>query len=145
LAKAARENNRRIRQIPATSFADNSAVENSGVKSKAFAKRLRKRLTNAEIIRWSRLRRNAIGGRRFRRQHPIGPYIADFACIPLRLVVEVDGDTHCSREELQHDRIRDDYLRNRGWHVVRIWNVDVFENLDGVLETIHDAVVVRTR
>jgi very-short-patch-repair endonuclease len=114
-------------------------------KSKSFAKQLRKQLTNAETILWSRLRRDSIQGRRFRRQHPIGPYVADFACMPIRLVIELDGETHSSPKEQKHDRVRDRYLNEHGWHVVRIWNGDVFENLDGVLEMIHNAVIARKR
>lgn len=134
-----------IRQTPAKSLSDYLAMDDVDIKSKSFAKQLRGRLTNAETILWSRLRRNAIHGRRFRRQHPIGPYIADFACMPIRLVVEVDGATHGSEEERRHDQIREDYLRQHGWHVLRIWNADVFDNLDGVLETIHNAVAARMR
>jgi very-short-patch-repair endonuclease len=105
-------------------------------RSQAMAKRLRRQMTNAEVILWSRLRHNAAHGQRFRRQHPVGPYIADFACVPARLIVEVDGETHSTLAELAHDRRRDAYLRTRGWRVFRITNKDVYENLDSVLEGI---------
>ena len=84
------------------------------VKTKTLvrARALRRKLTNAETILWSQLR-DGIGEMRFRRQHPIGPYIADFACIQARLVVEVDGSTHASEEEQMHDARREAYLRSR--------------------------------
>ena len=97
-------------------------------------------MTDAEVILWSRLRRNAIDGRRFRRQHPIGPYIADFVCLPVRLVVEVDGATHSTDDEIRHDERRDAYLRRCRFRVLRFWNREVYENLDGVLDAIWHAV-----
>ena len=108
--------------------------------SRVYAKLHRRRMTDAEVILWSRLRRNAIKGRRFRRQHPIGPYIADFVCLPLRLVVEIDGATHGSDEEILHDRRRDAYLRGRGFSVLRFWNQEIYDNLNGVLEKIWSEV-----
>jgi very-short-patch-repair endonuclease len=107
------------------------------------AKALRGRLTNAEMILWSRLRHEAINGRRFRRQHPIGPYIADFACLTVRLVVEVDGATHASADEIAHDRQRDACLSKRGFRVLRFWNREIYDNLDGVLNVIWNAVPPR--
>ena len=100
------------------------------------AKRLRREMTDAEIILWSRLRRGAVPGRRFRRQHPIGPYVADFACVPAMLVVEVDGATHSSPAEIRHDRHRDAYMRARGWRVFRVPNEDIYRNLLDVLDAI---------
>jgi len=74
--------------------------------------------------------------RRARRTVPpsasIGPYIADFACTAVRLVVEVDGATHSSSEELAHDARRTKYLESLGWAVLRVLNTDVYENMDGV-------------
>ena len=105
-------------------------------RSRPFAKYLRRRMTDAEVILWSRLRRETVHGKRFRRQHPIGPYIGDFVCVPAWLVVEVDGATHSSDAEQTHDRRRDAYLRDRGWRVFRVTNDDVYKNLDAVLEGI---------
>src|SRR5437868_14241040 len=87
--------------------------------SQVLAKHLRRRMTNAEIILWSRLRHDAVLGRRFRRQHPVGPYVADFACVPAGLIVEVDGGTHSTDAEIKHDARREKYLRARGWRVFR--------------------------
>ena len=103
-------------------------------RSRRFAKTLRRRMTDAETILWSRLRRGQLNGWKFRRQHPVGPYIADFACIDAKLIVEVDGATHASERELAHDRKRTAFLTTRGYALYRLWNTDVFENLDGVLD-----------
>ncbi|HEY0282345.1 MAG TPA: endonuclease domain-containing protein [Rhizomicrobium sp.] len=100
------------------------------------AKKLRRHMTDAEVILWSRLRGRAAEGFRFRRQHPIGPYIADFACAMTRLIVEVDGGTHSTDAELDHDRHRDAFLKSRGWRLFRVTNEDVYKRLDSVLEGI---------
>lgn len=105
-------------------------------RSRMFARRLRRCMTDAETILWSRLRRGGLKGHRFRRQHPVGPYIADFACVQARLVVEVDGATHATPEEVAYDRRRTQYLQKRGWFVYRAANPDIYENLDGVLDGI---------
>ncbi len=101
-------------------------------RSRRFARRLRKEMTEAEVVLWTMLRRRSLNGFKFRRQHPIGPFIADFACVSERLVVEVDGATHWTDEELAHDARRMDFLERNDWRVVRVTNLDVFENLDGV-------------
>jgi very-short-patch-repair endonuclease len=104
-------------------------------RSRPFAVKLRQRLTDAEMIVWSRLRTRR-DGYRFRRQHPIGPYIADFACVRARLVIEIDGMTHCSDAERAYDARRDAFMQTKGWNVVRFTNDDVYERLDHVLEGI---------
>ena len=98
------------------------------------AQNLRKGMTDAEIILWSRLRRGIADGFRFRRQHPIGPYIADFACVSASLVVEVDGDTHSTDAEIAHDDRRDRYMKAHGWRVLRVTNEDVYKRLDMVID-----------
>src|ERR1700722_19946449 len=100
------------------------------------ARQLRRRLTGAETLLWSRLR-NGIGGMKFRRQHPIGRYIADFACIQARLVVEVDGSTHGSDAEQRHDLRRAAFLRSRSWNIIRVSNDEVYHSLAAVLELIY--------
>ena len=96
------------------------------------AQQLRTALTNAERKLWSRLRQRQLGYA-FRRQHPIPPYTVDFACIARRLVIEADGGQHA---ESKSDMRRDRFLRRRGWTVLRFWNNDILQNLDGVLEII---------
>ena len=72
----------------------------------------------------------------FVRQLPVGPYFADFVCRDAKLIVEVDGVTHSSDAELRHDAARTVFLEGHGYCVMRVWTVEVFSNLDGVLETI---------
>jgi very-short-patch-repair endonuclease len=109
-------------------------MRESEKKSRQFAKQLRAKLTNAETILWSRLRRHP--AHKFRRQHPIGPYIADFACIAVRLIIEVDGDTHATEEARRYDRRREAYLKRRGWRVLRVANCSVYKELTAVLDLI---------
>ena len=82
---------------------------------------------------WRCLRGEQLGGWKFRRQHPIPPYIADFACIEAKLVVEVDGGQHA---DSAYDAARDEHLRLHGWRVLRFWNNDVLSNPEGVAEGI---------
>src|ERR1044071_4151939 len=103
-------------------------------KSHAFAKTLRTRLTDAEVILCQNLRRKELGGLKFRRQHPVGPYITDFACLRAKLIVEVDGATHASEAELAYDARRRGFMVRYGWKEIRVDNDDVYKNLDGVLE-----------
>ena len=93
-------------------------------------------MTRAEIILWEHLRRHAINGLRFRRQHPIGPYIADFACLTAKLIVEVDGATHWTEEAQAYDQRRRAYLERQGWRELRVSNLEVCRNIDRVLEYI---------
>lgn len=95
-------------------------------------------MTDAETILWSRLHRDAVW--KFRRQHPIGRYIADFACIAARIVVEVDGATHSSDAQIAYDRIRTASLKRQGWRVVRVANDDVYRRLSAVLDAIYDEI-----
>lgn len=82
-------------------------------------------MTREEALLWKQIRGSALGVR-FRRQHPIGPYIADFACLRPKLVIEVDGGQH---QESEYDARRDAYLRSRGFVVLRFWNEDVWSNI----------------
>lgn len=98
----------------------------------AKARSLRQNMTKAEVILWVNIRKRALAGARFRRQHPIGPYVADFACPASKLIVEVDGYTHWTPEELAYDARRTKYLEQQGWTVFRVTNTDVYDNMDGV-------------
>jgi len=106
------------------------------------AKRLRADMTGHEVLLWTGLRDFRAHGAKFRRQAPIGPYVADFAWLAGRLVVEVDGGQH-TVETKDYDERRDTWLRSQGFEVVRIWNDEVVDNLDGVLETIFRMIVER--
>lgn len=101
------------------------------------ARRLRAASTDAERKMWRRLQAKHLGGFKFRRQLPIGPYVVDFACLAAGLVVEVDGGQHADNPA---DTERDAWLRGQGFRVLRFWNSDVLCNLDGVLATIAAAL-----
>jgi very-short-patch-repair endonuclease len=104
------------------------------------ARQLRRTQTEAERRLWRRLRARGLSGLKFVRQEPIGPYFADFLCREIGLVVEVDGATHTTEDELRHDERRENFLRARGYRVVRVVNDDVYRNLNGVVETILAAI-----
>ena len=97
-------------------------------------RRLRKSMTDAERRLWRALRNRQLAGHKFRRQHPIPPYVADFACVERGLIVEVDGGQHSERAEA--DAVRTRALQARGFRVIRVWNNDVMANLQGVLSAI---------
>ncbi len=99
------------------------------------AQALRYNQTDAEGLLWHYLRHNQLGGHKFRRQQPIGPYIADFACLSQKLLIELDGSQHAARQD--YDEKRDAFLREKGYRVLRFWNNEVFENCFGVLERIY--------
>lgn len=97
---------------------------------------LRHSLTDSEQALWRLLRRRQINGLRFRRQVPIGPYIADFACLEISVVIEVDGSQHIDSE---HDRVRDQYLKAQGFRLLRFWSNDVLRDTQSVAEAIYRA------
>ncbi len=98
--------------------------------SRSRAHELRSNMTDAERRLWTALRRKQIAGHRFRRQMPLGPYIVDFFCPALRLIIEVDGG---QRTDSPVDEQRDLWMESQGFQVVRFWNNDVLQNLEGVI------------
>jgi very-short-patch-repair endonuclease len=106
------------------------------------ARELRKNSTNAESALWAELRNRRLCGYRFKRQHPIGPYIVDFVCLDARLVVELDGGQH--QASAQYDAARTDYLNERRYSVIRFWNNQVLNELDGVKQAIFLALSAKT-
>jgi very-short-patch-repair endonuclease len=100
----------------------------------ANAKGLRARMTDAERRIWYHLRAHRFEGLGFRRQVPIGPYVADFVCEKLRVIVEVDGGQHAEREE--PDAQRTLWLNAQGYRVIRFWNNEVMQNMEGVWEAL---------
>jgi very-short-patch-repair endonuclease len=84
------------------------------------ARRLRQSLTGPEVGLWVCLRRRQLGGFRFRRQHPVGPYILDFYCAEARLAVEIDGAAHAHPDQVRHDARRDEWLVARGIRTLRL-------------------------
>jgi very-short-patch-repair endonuclease len=100
------------------------------------ARALRQRLTDAERKLWHHLRDRQLGGWKFRRQHPVGPYIVDFICLEKKAVIEVDGGQHAENEEA--DRQRSAYLEKMGYHILRFWNNEVLQETEAVLKTIFE-------
>ena len=98
------------------------------------ARRLRRKQTDVERLLWSRLRDRRLGGWKFRRQMPIGPYVADFACFKAKLIIELDGGQHQSKEK--YDSRRTEFLHTNGWEVVRFWNNEFTSQEEEVLTVI---------
>jgi very-short-patch-repair endonuclease len=95
---------------------------------------LRRQSTDAERTLWRRLRSRQFAGHKFRRQHPIGSFIFDFACLERNLIVEIDGGQYAAN--LERDAERTLWLEVEGYRVLRFWNNDITDNLDGVLSAI---------
>ena len=102
--------------------------------TRQLAQTLRKRMTDAERRLWYYLRDRRLGGWKFRRQYPVGPYIVDFICPEKNLIIEVDGGQHAENEEM--DLQRSAYLNKMGYRVFRFWNNQVLQETEAVLEAI---------
>ena len=98
-----------------------------------FAKTLRQGMTDAEQQLWRHLRAHRLYGQKFRRQQPLGPYIVDFVHFGAQLIVEADGGQHDGRDK---DAVRDHWLEQQGFKIMRFWNNDILRNPEGVLATI---------
>jgi very-short-patch-repair endonuclease len=103
------------------------------------ARLLRKNQTDVERLLWKHLRNRQLYNQKFRRQLPIEPYIVDFTCIELKLIIELDGGQHA--DQFNYDEQRSLFLRQREFKVLRFWNNEVIGNLTGVLEAIRLAVL----
>ena len=108
-------------------------------KNKSKISSLRKAQTEPEKQIWSAIRGKQLGIK-FRRQHGIGNYIVDFYCAELGLIIEVDGDSHYSPDEVLKDRKRTDFLESKGLVVLRFTNKDIMSNLNGVLEVLTEKI-----
>ena len=106
---------------------------------RARAKQLRRAMTRAERLLWRHLKADRLAGLNFRRQAPIGNYIADFVAHSCKLIVELDGESHDFEERIRHDERRDRWFESRGFRVLRFTNDDVMKNLDGVALVIAEA------
>ena len=107
-------------------------------KLKTLSRQLRKNMTGAERLLWSKIRAKQLKGYQFYRQRIIGNYIVDFYCAKAKLVIELDGGQHYSNKGLEKDKIRDDYIKEQKLKVLRFSDRDVFENLNGVVERIYE-------
>jgi len=106
---------------------------------KTRAKQLRRLMTGAETLLWRHLKAHRLARLGFRRQAPMGNYIADFVAHSCKLVVEVDGESHNFEERIRHDEERDRWFASRGYRVLRFTNDDVLKNLEGVVLAILQA------
>jgi very-short-patch-repair endonuclease len=107
------------------------------------AKRLRKNSTDAERALWRVLRSRQLGGHKFRRQQPLGPFIVDFVCLDARMVVEIDGGQHNEEEDIAYDQRRSQWLEKAGFRVMRFWNHEVLNQLESVSDAISNALIAR--
>src|ERR1700739_1075315 len=107
---------------------------------RANALRLRKKATPTEVLLWKRLRTITPEGTHFRRQVPIGPYVADFACMAAHLVIELDGSQHNTDANRAKDEQRTRWFESEGYRVIRFWNNDLTHNMNGMLETVYAAL-----
>jgi very-short-patch-repair endonuclease len=98
------------------------------------AKILRSNQTEAEQQLWNHLRAHRFLDLKFKRQKPIGRYIVDFVCVERRLIIEIDGGQHA--EQVEYDQHRDAWLRGQGYTILRFWNNEVIQQMEGVLEQI---------
>jgi very-short-patch-repair endonuclease len=106
-------------------------------KKLQFAKNLRHNQTDAEGLLWYYIRSKQLGGFRFKRQQIIGKYIVDFVCFEKKLIIELDGSQHGEIDIIKSDKIRDDFLKFRGFKILRFWNEEIFKNCYEVLDFIY--------
>ena len=112
----------------------NPCVRLTHMDMRSRARELRRASTDAERAFWRQVRGRGLGGHKFRRQVPIGPYIADFLCLQARLIIEFDGGHH--QEQTAADERRTQWLESEGYRVLRLWDNDVLLNITGALETV---------
>ena len=109
-----------------------------GLQTLKFARQLRRNQTDAEKFLWSKLRNRQLSGYKFKRQVPVGTYIADFLCQEAMLIVELDGGQHAGQQD--YDQRRTHWLESQGFRVLRLWNNDVLLNIIGVSDVLLEAV-----
>ncbi|MBU1126452.1 endonuclease domain-containing protein [Patescibacteria group bacterium] len=110
------------------------------IEGTEFRRANRREMPEAEKALWHILSRKQCLGYKFRRQYGIGSYAADFYCPKLKLVIEVDGESHYSKKGKRHDQVRDGFLKKAGIYVLRLDNTAVFDDLEGVQETIKKTI-----
>jgi adenine-specific DNA-methyltransferase len=106
----------------------------------SFVRELRRKQTDAEKALWIKLRNKQLGGVKFRRQQPIGPYIVDFTSLERKLVIENNGGQHNEEKMREKDEERTRWLKERGYQVLRFWDNEVLMNMKGVLEKTMEAL-----
>jgi len=105
-------------------------------RTTTHSRELRRNSTDAEVLLWFHLRDRRLDGHRFRRQHSVGPFIVDFACLGSRVAIELDGGHHADEHASASDATRTRKLEAMGWTVLRYWNDEVLQQTDAVLEDI---------
>lgn len=106
----------------------------------SLAQNLRNNMTKEEIMLWQHIRQRQINGIKFRRQTPIGKYICDFVSFENKIIIEIDGGQHNFGEQKQKDTERDKFLKSQGFTVLRFWNTDITQNIEGVLAKIRETL-----
>ena len=107
------------------------------------AKQLRRTMTRAETLLWRYLKADRIDGLSFRRQVPFRKYVADFVCLSVKLVIEIDGESHDFEDRQKADQLRDAFFEAESFHVLRFTNEQVMSNLEGVIEAIRQVASSR--
>ncbi len=117
----------------------NNAIHKYTDNAKSNARELRNNATKQEKLLWQYLRKSQLGYK-FRRQQPIGCYVADFFCPELKLIIELDGGQHNDNKIIEYDKKRDKFLQEQGFSVLRIWNNDIDKNIEGTIEYIRQQI-----
>lgn len=127
------------KRLPGLSASDEKLAYRIRTRTKTLkrARELRTQPTDAEMRLWKYLRQRQISGFHFRKQCPVGPYIADFACLSAKLIIELDGGQHADSTT---DSVRDAWFAAHGYRTLRFWNTDVLANTDGVFLMITEAL-----
>ncbi len=121
-------------------YHDESMWKGASANTFSKAERLRNNMTTPESILWEAVKGNKVEGYKFRRQHPIHLYIADFYCHKLKLVIEIDGEYHNSETQLKKDQERTSYLNAQGIQIIRFTNSEVINNLNEVINKIKEVI-----
>jgi len=119
---------------------DESMWKGAPANSFLLAKRLRGRMTQAEILLWDQLKNNQFKGYKFRRQHPIHQFVVDFYCHELKLIIEIDGKYHDSEEQKSKDNNRTELLQFQGLREIRFTNEEIINTLDFVLKKLEEQI-----
>jgi len=118
----------------------NKKMQNYAQYLKANSRSLRKKSTPQEILLWSRIKNRNFHNLKFRRQHVISKYIVDFICLEKKIIVELDGLQHKREKDMKYDANRNNYLKNLGFTILRFWNNEINENLEGVMLKIEEFI-----
>ncbi|MFA6973251.1 MAG: endonuclease domain-containing protein [Parcubacteria group bacterium] len=113
-------------------------MRNYAQRLKTNSRSLRRRSTPHEILLWSRIKNRSFHNLKFRRQHIIDKYIVDFCCLEKKIIIELDGMQHKREKDVKYDAKRNEYLKNLGFTVLRFWNNEVNENLNGIMLKIEE-------